>query len=476
MQLLRPWLTAAALTLAFRAAEAAQESPGAASPTLTLAQAVEQALAHNDRLIDARDTLEQAANGVRAARSAFRPKVIPNILGSFGQTDISNQNYRLDVSQRFTTGTELRAGIGTTTQQNQIGSFYDSEANFALSQPLLRGFGRTVTRRSLTSAEIRLEDTRRQELQTERQVTVEVVGAYYRLVAQKSLVLDAEKSLERARQLLEASSAKLQAGKVSQLDVFRAQQLVAQADGSLLDATGAVEDARDQLRFLMGRGYEYEFEVIDEIPLVQESIAAEDAIAIALRERPELAAAQSAAEEAERSLSAARNQLLPQLDVNLALTGRQTSENFGSSLKFEDFKFNTFFAISLPGDRTALGIEFHNAMIERDRQRRQAQTLRLRITDEARRAARELQRLLRTLEVADQSLDFARQEADVANLRFQRGLSNNLDLVNAEAGLLAAQSRRIGVLAELAVARVSLRATLGTLDPRRDVLGDPQPS
>jgi outer membrane protein TolC len=451
---------------------AAGEAPADAPPyRLTLAEAVEQALGHNDRLVDARDNVELADNGVRAARSYFHPKLIPNILGSFGQTDISNQTYRLDVSQRLTTGTEFRAGVATTTQQNQLGNYYDSAANFALSQPLLRGFGRTVTRRGLTGAELRADDSRRQQLLAERQVTVEVVGAYYRLVAQKRVVLDAEGSLERARQVLEASQAKLQAGKVSQLDVFRAQQLVAQAEGSVLDSQAATEDAHDQLRFLIGRAEDFEFEVVDEIPLVQGSMEPEEAVQTALRERPELAAAEAAAAEAERTLAAARNQLLPQLDVNLALTGRKTSEDFGTSLKFEDFTFNTFFAISLPGDRTQLATEFHNALIERDRQRRQAQTLRVRIGDEARRAARELQRLMRTLEVADQSLGFARQEAEVATLRFQRGLSNNLDLVSAEGGLLAAQSRRLGVLAELAVARVSLRATLGTLDPRRDVAG-----
>jgi outer membrane protein TolC len=170
-------------------------------------------------------------------------------------------------------------------------------------------------------------------------------------------------------------------------------------------------------------------------------------------------------------MRAARNQMLPQFDVNLAFTGRKTAPDFGNSLKFGDFKFNTFLALSLPSERSSLSAEFENALIEHNRQRRQLVTLRKRIGDEARRAARELARLMRTLEVADQSLEFAQREVEVANLRFQRGLSNNLDLVNAEAGLLAAQSRRVGVLADLAVARVSLRATLGTLDPRRDIAG-----
>jgi outer membrane protein TolC len=465
-----PFVLFLALTAVIGRAQEALEPDPPPAP-LTLADAVARALAQNDRLLDVRDNVTQAGNGVRAARSYFRPQVVPNILGSFGQTDISNQTYRVDVAQRFTTGTELRAGVATITEQNQLGSFYDSEANFALVQPLLRGFGRNVTRRSLTSAELRLEDSQRQQLIAERQVAVEVVSAYYRLVAQKRVVLDAEKSLERARQLLEASSAKLEAGKVSQLDVFRAQQLVAQADGSLLDARTGVEDARDQLRFLMGTEADFAFEVVDEIPLAGERPDPEGAVETALRERPELTAAQSTAEDAERTLRAARNQLLPQLDVNLAVTGRNTAPEFGTSLKFEDFKFNTFLAISLPGDRASLGAEYQNALVEHNRQRRQLATLRKRIGDEARRATRELARLMRALEVADQSLEFAQKEAEVANLRFQRGLSNNLDLVNAEASLLAAQGRRLGVLADLAVARVSLRATLGTLDPRRDIAG-----
>jgi outer membrane protein TolC len=69
-------------------------------------------------------------------------------------------------------------------------------------------------------------------------------------------------------------------------------------------------------------------------------------------------------------------------------------------------------------------------------------------------------------------VQFAEKELEVANLRYQRGLSNNLDVVSAEGNVLAAEGRRVGILAELAVARLSLRATLGTLDPRKDVGGE----
>src|SRR5262245_414722 len=86
-------------------------------PLLTLEQAVSEALIKNERMLNQHDNIEQSALGVRLARNTFQPKVVPNVLGSFGRTDINSQTYRVDVSQRFVTGTEVRLGVGTSTSQ-----------------------------------------------------------------------------------------------------------------------------------------------------------------------------------------------------------------------------------------------------------------------------------------------------------------------------------------------------------------------
>src|SRR5437867_9449931 len=147
---------------------------------LTLAQDVQDALVRNARMIAQNDTAEQANLGVRLARNNFQPKVVPNILGSFGQTNVSNQTYRLDLTQKLTTGTQLGAGVGTQTAeipgfsgipgQGDI-RFYNTDTTLTVSQPLLRGFGPTVARRSLTSAEQKEIDARRQRVLAEQQVT-----------------------------------------------------------------------------------------------------------------------------------------------------------------------------------------------------------------------------------------------------------------------------------------------------------------
>lgn len=449
------------------------------SLVLTLAQAVHEALLRNDRVINERDSLEQATLGVRLARNNFQPKVVPNIQGSFGQTDVSNQTYRVDLLQRFTTGTEVRVGVGTSTSQIPSTSgipgegdvrFYNADTTVTLSQPLLRGFGRAVARRPLSSAEFRQEDARRQQTLNEQQVTVEVARAYYRLVAQQAFVEVAKKSLDSARKLREASEAKLNAGLVSQLDVFRAQQLVSQAQIQLFDAESATEDARDQLQFLMGRESEAPFDVASEIPKAVEPPPVDEAVAVALEKRLDLQAATAAAADADRATAFARNQLLPQFDVNLALTRRETADSFSGSFGLDRFQFATFFTISMPVDRTPQIVDYQNALIDRDRRRRDIATIRKRIADDVRRAVREGDRVLRNLAAAETSVEIGRKEIQVAQLRYEQGLSNNLDVVTAEANFLSAESRRISALAEAAVARLGLRATVGILDPRKDIM------
>ena len=152
-----------------------------------------------------------------------------------------------------------------------------------------------------------------------------------------------------------------------------------------------------------------------------------------------------------------------------AMTRRQTADSFSTSFGLDKFQAATFFSISSPVDRTPGLIDFQNALIDRDRRKRDAATLQRRIADDVKRAIRERDRLERTLVAADTSVEIGRKEVEVAQLRYERGLSNNLDVVTAESNLLTAESRRIATLADSAVARLSLRAMLGILDPRKDV-------
>lgn len=465
----RPMLCLVAFLFSSSALANTQTDGEPSPPVVTLSEAVRLALLFNDRVISADESVQQADLSVSLAQSEFGLKVEPSVLGSFGQTDISNQSYNLNVSRRFSTGTELRSRIGTTTFQNQIGNFYNGETTFELSQPLLRGFGRTSARRGLDAAESRARTTDHQRTLTAQQIGLDVAAAYYGLIAQAELVDIARSTLESSRQLLEASEAKLAAGLVSRLDVLRAQQLVGEAEGRVFDALAAVEDTSDQLRLLMGRDTDFQFTPERHIPETVDPVLPEVAAELALANRLELTDARAALEDSERGVRYTRNRLLPQLDVNVALTRRETAEHFGEAFGFDNFEVATFLAASMPLDRPTATAALNNAIIERGRQLRRVDLLRRQIEAEARRAARQQERLVRNLALADARVELAEQEAELSMLRFQRGLSNNLDLVNAESNLLNARGQRLAITAGLASSRLSLLAAMGILDPRRDI-------
>ena len=474
--------TGAFLLMAIVTAGSAAFAQGTGAPpsALSLADAVTEALVKNERVVNQADAIAQADLGLRLARSTFKPKVTPNIYGSLGRDDISSQTYRVDVSQKLVTGTELRASVGTQSQlipgQTPESSadvlFYNADTTLSVSQPLLRGFGRSVARRSLTAAELRRQDASWAQSMSEQQVAVDVAAAYYRVVSQQALVDVARQSLLRARRLRDASEAKLDAGLVSQLDALRSQQLVSQAETQLFDAQSAAEDARDQLSFLMGRREAASFTVDPAVPRPNtDPIDVRSATSIALANRLDLKSRIASSEDAENQIRFSKNQLLPQVDVNFAVTRRETATGFKDSFGLDGFTFATFFTIAMPVDRTTQQVEYQAALLDRERRRREADTLERQIADNVKQVVRERERLIRNAAAAENSVELSRREVEVAQLRYENGLSNNLDVVTAEAGLLQAESRRIQALADSAVAHLRLRAVLGIFNPRTDMSG-----
>lgn len=441
---------------------------------LTLGQAVRLALATHARVANERDGLEQATLFRHLAGSLFRPKVIPNVQGSLGQTEASAQVYRLDLLQRSTIGTEVRAGFGASSAQipslDRPGDsvrFYNADSSLTVVQPLLKGWGRGVARRPLTSAEARYEDARAALYRAEQLLSLDVAAAYFRVLEQQALRDVSAKAAERSQQLVQVATAKLQAGLVSQLDVLRARHLLAEATLQFEDSRVAVETARDDLASLVGIDHPA-FDVAADVPLPRQAPTVDQALRTAREARRDLARAHEAIVEADRGIAYFRNQLLPQVDLGVGVSRRETAPSLARSLGAGQFKFGTFIAVSMPIDHTPQTVDYQNAIIERDRRRRDAELLEQAIMLDVKRSVRAVQRLAASVDAAAASVALAQEEVEVATFRYARGLSSSLDVTTAEAARLAAEGRLVSARTEAAMASLRLRATLGVLDPARD--------
>ena len=442
---------------------------GQTAPILELSEAVAEALARNDRVVDAQDSIRTASLSQELALSAFTPKILPNLRGSIGQTDLSNQRYGVGFSQLLETGTRISGNLDAITSQNQFGNYTNSDVTLQASQSLLRGFGRTVTRRDTAAASRRADGAARSLRLTEQQVAVDVASAYYRLVAGEQLLRVATQGRTRSVALMEASRARLRVGRLSRLDVLRTQQLVAEGDLRVLNAQTAVDEAADQLRMLMLWAPERGFRVISDIPAPGDFGVLSEATAMALANRAEVALARAAIDDAERSAAVARNALLPQLDAGVAVTRRETADRLGASFGLDRFRFATFFEMSTPIDRTPQRVALQSALIEVRRRQRDLEAQERQIQLEVRSVHRQAARVQRALELSESRVGLARQELEAATYRYGAGLADTFDMVTAETNLLAAEAAELGLRSQLAIAWLRLRAALGVLDPRRDI-------
>jgi outer membrane protein TolC len=445
------------------AAPAMAQAPS--RPTLTLGDVVARALVQNLDVVQAADAVQSRELGVQLASSAFRPNILTTASGPIGRSQLANQSYGVAVSQRLPVGTELRANATSTSSRNQIGPYFFTDTTLLVSQPLLRGFGREYARRTLDSAESALRDARRQREVRRQQVALETAGAYLSMVGRQAYLRVAERTVERAVALKDESVAKLAAGRVSQLDVLRAEQLVAQARAQQVDTVAALEDARDQLRLLMNAAADFAFEVESSTPASPPVPAEDAAVELALANRLDLESARESVEQADRSLRLARRNRWPQFDLQFGLTRQDVTDTRLGSFGLDGFQATTMMAVSMPVFNDAQDIEYRTAVIDHGQRVRELDAERRRVTVEVRRALREQRRAEQSAALARDSLELSRREVEVARLRFARGLSSNLDVVTAETSLLAAESQAIAADGQVTLSRLAVLAATGTLDP-----------
>jgi outer membrane protein len=174
-------------------------------------------------------------------------------------------------------------------------------------------------------------------------------------------------------------------------------------------------------------------------------------------------------EEAGRSTSLARQNLWPQLDLNLRWTRLGYGTSFGTALGAGDGRFDVFLSTSYPLERSSAKVASPGAEMNERAAVRAAEQQGRAIEAEVRSAIRDLERLRRSIALQGRSVEIAEQQHRLANLRYQRGLASNFDVVDAEGSLVLARSALVGLLTSWQVARLELRRATGELDLGRDL-------
>ncbi len=439
---------------------------GTISPRiLSLEEAVKLALVENLNLQSSVDVVQGAMIGENLAESRFNFKVTPSYERGIGEQSVLDQGVGVEISKLLPFGTTITGGLRSDWAGAELGNVNASAASFRVTQPLLRGFGKKTTEYDLQNSRRSLQSSERNLELSRQRLAVDVVSTYYNIVRQAGLVDVAEKSLERNKELLRASEARLEVGLASKLDVFRAELQLSQAEEGVIFRKEALELALDSFKFNLGLAptdvvalemMEPEFQPVE--------VDVDAATTLALQNRIEMREEQDRIQDAQRSLAISRQNLLPQVDLNFRYERRGLGNSFGSSFDFVDNALNMFLSTSYPLDRSSENASFAMTQIELGARQRQMRLVQYNIANEVRAAARNVERIGKSIVLQERNTDFAEKQLRLATLRYQRGLASNFDIIDAENNLIQARSNYVSLVSDYHVAQIELKRVTGTLD------------
>jgi outer membrane protein TolC len=451
-----------------REQEEALVGPTPGSPTVGLAEAVSIAIEHNFGLLGAADSVQAARLRESATKAQFYPKLTPRY-----QHSSDNTAFGLDLFQKLPwSGASLTAtGTLSSIPQADSPTARSSDLRLILTQPLLRGFGPNATYFDLVNSRRGLEGQERNFELARQRLAIQVTSAFYAVVAQRQLLTVSRQSLKRSESLLRASEARLKIGLVSKLDVFRAQIQASQTSDSLVRSEAALQTALEQFRFLLGLAPSHPLEpegvTLEEMPPDQAE-PLEVLVARALEKRLDLKEIRDLVKDAERTASLTKQSLLPQLDVSLNVSQLGFGPSYSDALRTGDTRVSVSLSTSYSLERSAEKVAAAVADIDVQARQRAVTQKEMEVEADVRAALRELDRIRKSVELQRQGVEVAAQQRRLANLRYQRGLASNFDVVDAEGSLVLARSALVGLLASYQVALVELRRATGVLDVTRE--------
>jgi outer membrane protein TolC len=311
----------------------------------------------------------------------------------------------------------------------------------------------------------RKEDERASALNVKdaRDVVVLAVGtAYFQVVASVARVETAKAQLAAAQEFDQLTADRVKSEVSPEIESLRAQVERQSAEQRLTNVSNQLEI--DKLTFgrITGLGIDQDFELTDEpSPVRFADMTLEVATAEALRGRADLASAEAAVRAAQSTLRAERAQRLPvvSLIANYGGGGR----NVGSLNQVYELGG----AISVPlytGGR--ISADIGQAQADLERRRAEYEDLRGRIAYDVRVAWLDVSASNSSVQVAEKNRALAKRALVQSGDRYTNGVTNYLEVVQAQEAIAAANENYIQSLYSLNVATISLARAMGAAETR----------
>ncbi|HEY3704353.1 MAG TPA: TolC family protein [Terracidiphilus sp.] len=384
----------------------AAPTPSPNGPRLTLAEAEKIALAHNPNVSIAHLLQLASAQVTRETRASELPLADADITAV-----AAHDNSRLTAGALNNPVVYDRAAAGLTVRQ------------------LITDFGRThnLIKNSQSNSKAQLENERA----TLADITLAVDQAFYQALTAQQILKVAQQTVKTRQATGEQIGALTKQSLRSTLDLSLANVQVSQARLLVLDAQNSAQAGMAELNAILGSDAYQQYDLVDETPHSPQAAPAntEELVRLALRARPDLAALHDQALGARQFASAEHDLTRPTISA-LAAAG-------GTPVRADQIQSSWYGAaganISIP---LFNGFAYSARAKEADL-RAQAASERVRnlqdiVARDVRRDVLNAQIAFQRIGVSQQLLDQANNALELAQARYQVGLSGIADLTQAQ--------------------------------------------
>jgi outer membrane protein TolC len=294
-----------------------------------------------------------------------------------------------------------------------------------------------------------------------RDTVVLAVGANYLLtIANESRVTAAEAELKAAQALYQLAVDQENAGLAPNIDTLRARVQLQTQLSSLIQAQNDLEKQRIALARVIGLPVAQKFRLIDRVPyqpLPESEVA--NAYERALQTRPDYQAALASLRAAQYSLDSAWQQRLP----SIGFSGDYGILGYNPGSLAPNWTAAATLAIPIfEGERIESDIQQAKSVLKQ----RQAQVDNLRgsIEQDIDDALLDLKAAAQQVEVGRIGLEYAQQALEQSQDRFAAGVTNNVEVIQAQQQLASANEQYIDSLFEYNIGKVLLARAIGNAE------------
>ncbi|MFQ5561673.1 MAG: TolC family protein, partial [Nitrospinota bacterium] len=252
----------------------------------------------------------------------------------------------------------------------------------------------------------------------------------------------------------------------SPIDVYRAEIQLKNAEDSLALAKEAMETSEDRLKSLLALPLNTEIALSDPLELVKNNLPETEAIDLALNTRIELEQMEDDLENAVSVVKVARNNTLPDLNLSMGYTRFKTSERFDRSLGLNKNIWSVQFTTSTDLFRKSEKAAFKKRLIEYERAKTASSQVEDSIIQQVRVRLRALKKAEKQIGFRQEQISQAMGKLELAQVKFNYGMADNFNLIEAETELQKGRSDLILATIDYLVGTYEFRAVLGTLIER----------